>query len=637
MLVSFIKRMESLAQRLPPNDSIKICLASRPWPIFQKELGNNARIPSCAIHDFTAGDIESYTSRHLLQALPAGAVDSLSHEQWSMARLAEKVSRKAQGVFVWVRLVVEELCRNIQDGSTTATLEDILSTLPDELEELYEYTMKRIPANYALETLVACRILLASLSPLTLEALHCATRVAISGTYEITQPATRAAWLKSRTGGLIEEVGTSDDTTRDPADNGRSVQLIHQTAAEFVRKGIPGLSSADNQVWVEEEGSVFIFRAIATQHPPFSPLKDLALQLFHHLRTVDLILDREEAYQSERLLPFVPLSGKHPHHPHLSGSNPLSELYTSGRLPYDCPLNMMQSDELVRHYMTSMDAKTLQSLDKHKYPRGFWWALVLLGVRNINWYRVVDSLDCWSLLGLVALGPRVPSFPNPLRLRMVERMLRETVLREATLSDSRETAILFPCLLWVSHPTVDDDTRLGIMKVVLSALRVEPGTLMHGLGVVMVRGTDGKWVPGGGDDEVLVACGFEPLGYDQPASKNEGDLRLGMSLLDFCARFKDTRWLDILVQYDPSSRHRASTKDPWWIDLPVAIATSNPRGVSKLKPRVYAGLSGDGDESMARVPAGSAAMAGMALAGLILGSLGFPQLWRATYIDDNAH
>jgi hypothetical protein len=81
MLLSFIRRMEALAQTQLIHNGIKICLASRPWLIFQKDLGSDPRVPSFAIHDFTKGDIETYTRRHLLQALPAGADDSLSEER----------------------------------------------------------------------------------------------------------------------------------------------------------------------------------------------------------------------------------------------------------------------------------------------------------------------------------------------------------------------------------------------------------------------------------------------------------------------------------------------------------------------------------------------------------------------------
>ncbi|KAB5547154.1 hypothetical protein GE09DRAFT_1288834 [Coniochaeta sp. 2T2.1] len=362
MMLSFIRHLAIIADNLPhyPDDMIKVCLASRPWPVFQNEFGHNPRIPSFAIHEFTSGDIQSYTNQHLLES--ARRTSSLANYQRSMGDLAVEVCKKAHGVFVWVRLVVEELCRNLQDGSTMAMLEDVLSRLPEELQDLYEYTMTRIPAEYDLETLIACQILMSSLTPLTLEALHCATLVVMSGYYQATDADTRAAWLTSRTGGLIEEVevtGRGSTATDATVDGDHIVQLIHQTAEEFVRKGIPGLSTLSSQDFVEDEGSIFIFRAIAAQHPPFSPLRNLARQFLHHLRTIDEILDGEE-YPGH--LPRLTLGGIMPKR---YANSMFADLY-SGRMsiPLDRPTTTDVIDALADHYIHPADEEILRFLEQ---------------------------------------------------------------------------------------------------------------------------------------------------------------------------------------------------------------------------------------------------------------------------------
>jgi hypothetical protein len=374
-----------------------------------------------------------------------------------MTQLAEEVSRKAHGVFVWVRLVVEELSRNVQDGTAVTMLENVLSGLPDELGELYEYTMKRIPASYALETVVACHILLSTLRPLTLEALHCATLVAISGSYDITQPATQAAWLKSRTGGLIEEIETADDTMSESStDSRRPVQLIHQTAAESVRKGIPGLSLADTtdtRAWVEEEGSVFIFRAIAAKHPPFPPLQHLAQDFFDHVRNVDLILDGDEEYPRKRLSPFVPLRPSIAEPAPSNNDSLFFSLYSDIEVPIlvspQYLLDQLKGhnlDELLLSYMTPANAKRFRSIHNHEVKNDGWGALVLLGVRNVNWPFGRSRERDWTLLSLAALGPRLHFVNDIHRLAMVQNMLRDHSIR-GILSYTLEAPALLNCLL----------------------------------------------------------------------------------------------------------------------------------------------------------------------------------------------
>jgi hypothetical protein len=107
--VAIVKQLaEAFSQRKEklPGNVLKICLASCPWPIFQKELGNDLRIPKFAIHDFTKQDIKKYTSQHLTSAMPKVNESS----EASVEQLVEIVVEKAHGVFIWVQIVVQHLC-----------------------------------------------------------------------------------------------------------------------------------------------------------------------------------------------------------------------------------------------------------------------------------------------------------------------------------------------------------------------------------------------------------------------------------------------------------------------------------------------------------------------------------------------
>src|SRR5205085_12171130 len=60
------------------------------------------------------------------------------------AHWATKLTEGAQGAFVWVRLVGEELRRYSIEGYTTGDVIRFLESLPTELEEIYKDTLGRL-------------------------------------------------------------------------------------------------------------------------------------------------------------------------------------------------------------------------------------------------------------------------------------------------------------------------------------------------------------------------------------------------------------------------------------------------------------------------------------------------------------
>jgi hypothetical protein len=91
--------------------------------------------PGFAIHEHTLGDIQLYTAqritKELTHHLQPGGVDGLQE-------LSDEVTGKAREVFVWVKLVVNELLEHLCNGSSISELREILSAIPTELEALYE-------------------------------------------------------------------------------------------------------------------------------------------------------------------------------------------------------------------------------------------------------------------------------------------------------------------------------------------------------------------------------------------------------------------------------------------------------------------------------------------------------------------
>jgi len=220
--------------------NLKICLASRSWNVFEHNFGHG---PNVAIHSHTREDIRVYT--HLrLQSLLHGSPALLSSE--SSDALIEQITTKARGVFIWVRLVMDQLTKDILDGTPHQILTRKIAELPEELKDLYDHTLSRIEPTYATETHIMLQLVLSSFEPLPLESLVKATeyclnvcvhgqdRSSTSTDIEHGLLVPKLRWLTSRGGGLLEASLTFPvKVDADASDH--YVQFLHQTAKEYMQ------------------------------------------------------------------------------------------------------------------------------------------------------------------------------------------------------------------------------------------------------------------------------------------------------------------------------------------------------------------------------------------------------------------
>lgn len=84
----------------------KFCLSSRPWVAFQENLGH---CPKVRLQDLTFKDIEIYV-RDKLQGSQA-FMKLADRDPQFLETLKVEIMEKAQGVFLWVKVVIEQLLR----------------------------------------------------------------------------------------------------------------------------------------------------------------------------------------------------------------------------------------------------------------------------------------------------------------------------------------------------------------------------------------------------------------------------------------------------------------------------------------------------------------------------------------------
>jgi hypothetical protein len=264
-LMQILKEFISIADR--NSHHIKPCLASRPENIFQAELAN---VPGFAVHKCTEGDIQQYVFQRMQPE-----IDRRDHDQ--LKDLAQDVVDKAQGVFLWVKLVMDELVEGACDGESVSDLRDLLSDVPSELEGLYRRAIlrvrerqasKNLRAKHCYEAFVMFQVALCARNPYPLVDFMTVTSVLVSDTMyrnlELdsnrlpipTEDMRRQ--LTARCGGLLETVTGAQYHRTGQKD---VVQFIHQTAKEFVQNGEPrAILSGGLDSLPAESGHVLLLR-----------------------------------------------------------------------------------------------------------------------------------------------------------------------------------------------------------------------------------------------------------------------------------------------------------------------------------------------------------------------------------------
>lgn len=138
--------------------SVKLCVSSRPWEIFEESFKNR---PSLRISDLTEDDIEAFLFS-TMRTSPTFVILE-QDEPLDAQRLMEAVLHKAQGVFLWVKLVTRSLIEALRGGETVNKLWTLLDRLPDgSLDDLFHRILQDLGpedlerAAYYIGLLEAC-------------------------------------------------------------------------------------------------------------------------------------------------------------------------------------------------------------------------------------------------------------------------------------------------------------------------------------------------------------------------------------------------------------------------------------------------------------------------------------------------
>lgn len=239
-------------------------------------------------------DIQWYARRQIASSILYWEID---HDMSELHQLPADITQRANEVFIWVRIVIEELIERFIDGSTISQLRETLSVMPEELKDLYQRALSKVKPEYALESYVMAQIVLHAKNPQTLESLLKATDIALQRKVDFMPRATMERRLRSRCRGLLEQTSTSEH-----------VQFLHQTVKTFFSTRYHATSMFRNSEDAPaKDGSYYMLiycNYIATRLAKFNltensqPLKDL----FTYARESSAVLKSELAELLECLV-----------------------------------------------------------------------------------------------------------------------------------------------------------------------------------------------------------------------------------------------------------------------------------------------------------------------------------------------
>ncbi|KAI1052591.1 hypothetical protein LB507_009842 [Fusarium sp. FIESC RH6] len=112
--------------------TIKLCVGSRPWNAFSDAF---EQYPTLTMQTLTAPDIRTYINGHFNTSRAFRDWQVLSPD--GTEALRQDLIKRADGVFLWVYIVVRELMSALEKGKSLHDLHAILISLPTDIMNLY--------------------------------------------------------------------------------------------------------------------------------------------------------------------------------------------------------------------------------------------------------------------------------------------------------------------------------------------------------------------------------------------------------------------------------------------------------------------------------------------------------------------
>ena len=121
---------------------VKVCLSSRPWHLFEEIFGRDSGL---RLQDLTRHDMRVYVTDKLTENGRMKALEELGPV--SATKFVNEILDKAEGVFLWVTLVLKSVINGIGRHESISDLEARIRRAPSDLLDLYRHMFARIDCS----------------------------------------------------------------------------------------------------------------------------------------------------------------------------------------------------------------------------------------------------------------------------------------------------------------------------------------------------------------------------------------------------------------------------------------------------------------------------------------------------------
>ena len=210
--LDLIRLFQDIAAKSTSRRPIKLCLASRPEPIFLLAFRDTDGLQ---MQNYNYDGINKYVVWRF-ETVALNTNNNTNPEPRILA-LSISITTRSLGVFLWARFAVDELIEGIAGGEDSEQLEVRLSNIPPDLEDLYSRILQRIKEKHAAnfkETSILIQLTCWAQRPLRLGELFVAFTFEMQGTKYSERSMYRASpeefcnKIIARTGGFLELVKT---------------------------------------------------------------------------------------------------------------------------------------------------------------------------------------------------------------------------------------------------------------------------------------------------------------------------------------------------------------------------------------------------------------------------------------------
>ena len=239
--------------RKTASSGVKLCVASRPDRVFNSTF---EQIPTIKMQEWNSPAIDKMVTLRIQRDVAASGF----YKRKEVVELANGISKKAQGVFLWARFAIEELRNGWSEGLDLKELQKRLENVPEELEGIYARIFRKVKPEQRQQAAYMLQLVCYAKRTLTLRELYVATAHAGGRWPLVKQISARdmedfEKQLFAVTGGVLELFPTHEscstpefdnfEINEDRGDKTMFVNVIHRT----VRTYLENQDSKDSSGW----------------------------------------------------------------------------------------------------------------------------------------------------------------------------------------------------------------------------------------------------------------------------------------------------------------------------------------------------------------------------------------------------